>query len=75
MYPPSEERVEAPDRQIVLRELKETFRKLNKKTGVCCIAEGQPCSSDAECCLGQLQRQPLPKIHLPCPAAPATLPP
>jgi hypothetical protein len=33
------------------RKCCETFRKVNKKTGVCCIPNGQPCSSDTQCCL------------------------
>ncbi len=34
------------------RKCCETFRKLDQKVGLCCIPNGQRCSSAAECCLG-----------------------
>ena len=59
------------------RKCCETFRKLNKKTGVCCIPNGQLCGTDAECCLGvcsvSLCQNEV--IQLPPGEPPPTLPP
>jgi hypothetical protein len=34
------------------RKCCQTFRKVSKRVGVCCIPNGQPCESATDCCLG-----------------------
>jgi hypothetical protein len=41
-----------PPRSRLCKACCETFRKSGKTAGRCCIPDGQPCSSAAECCLG-----------------------